>query len=97
MPRSRRLVRWAGRVPLALGLLAWTPGAGAWGPQTRMSMADEAVRLMPASLRIALQTHRQSLMRGMLTPLTEENAPGQWRVCRARWIHRRREIGSRGR
>ena len=39
-------------------------------------MADEAVRLMPASLRIALQTHRKSLMRGMLTPLTEENAPG---------------------
>ena len=71
MPRGRRLIRWAGRVPLALGLVVCIPGAGAWGPQTRMRMADEAVRLMPSSLRMALQTHRKSLMRGMLTPLTD--------------------------
>lgn len=47
--------------------------ASAWQPETRMAMADEAVRLMPASLRMALQTHRDALMRGLLEPMVEED------------------------
>lgn len=35
-------------------------------------MADEAVRLMPASLRIALEAHRPEMLRGLLTPLTAD-------------------------
>ncbi len=37
--------------------LAVTPAA-AWNPETRIRMIDEAVRLMPASLRLALERHR---------------------------------------
>ena len=43
-----------------------------WAPETRVGMADEAVRLMPASLRIALEGHRPELLRGLLTPLTAD-------------------------
>jgi len=43
-----------------------------WAPETRVGMADEAVRLMPASLRIALVGHRPELLRGLLTPLTAD-------------------------
>ena len=46
--------------------------AFAWAPETRVAMADEAVRLMPASLRIALEGHRADLLRGLLTPLTAD-------------------------
>ena len=38
-----------------------------------MAMADEAVRLMPASLRVALQSHRDTLMRGVLEPMVDED------------------------
>lgn len=51
--------------------LLLTP-AFAWSPETRVGMADEAVRLMPASLRIALEAHRTDLLRGLLTPLTAD-------------------------
>ena len=43
-----------------------------WAPETRVAMADEAVRLMPASLRMALEGHRADLLRGLLTPLTAD-------------------------
>ncbi len=39
-------------------------------------MADDAVRLMPASLRLALEHHREALLRGLLEPMTDEDAPG---------------------
>jgi probable HAF family extracellular repeat protein len=38
-------------------------------------MADEAVRLMPPSLRLALEHHREDLLRGLLEPLTAEDGP----------------------
>jgi len=46
-----------------------------WAPETRLAIADQAVRLMPASLRKALVTHRIDLMTGVLGPLTEEDDP----------------------
>jgi hypothetical protein len=39
----------------------------------RIRMVDEAVRLMPPSLRLALEHHREALLRGMLEPMTGED------------------------
>ena len=39
-----------------------------------MRMVDEAVRLMPASLRMALESHRREVPRGMLSPMVAEDA-----------------------
>lgn len=47
----------------------------AWTPETRVRMTDEAVRLMPASLRLALESHREPLLRGMLAAMVEEDGP----------------------
>jgi hypothetical protein len=38
-------------------------------------MTDEAVRFMPATLRLALETHREALLRGMLEPQIREDEP----------------------
>jgi hypothetical protein len=38
-------------------------------------MVDEAVRLMPESLRLALESYRQDVLRGMLEPMTREGDP----------------------
>jgi hypothetical protein len=64
---------------VALALAA--PAASAWAPETRMAIADEAMRLMPKSLRLALDMHRVEVMTGLLEPLTEEDAPAH----RAPW------------
>ena len=66
-------------LPLLLAFAA--PAASAWAPETRMAIADEAMRLMPQSLRLALDMHRIDVMTGLLEPLTEEDAPGH----RAPW------------
>lgn len=69
-------MRRVGRAGLIAASLALPIGAAfAWAPQTRVKMIDEAVRLMPASLRIALEAHREPLLRGMLEPLLDEDAP----------------------
>ena len=57
---------------LAAAALAATPAA-AWKPETRIRMVDEAIRLMPASLRLALEHHREPLLRGMLEPMLNED------------------------
>jgi hypothetical protein len=59
---------------LALLLVA-APGltASAWEPSTRIRMVDEAVRIMPASLRLALEHHREPLLRGLLEPQVRED------------------------
>lgn len=49
--------------------------AAAWAPETRVRMTDEAVRFMPASLRLALEGQREPLLRGMLGPQIHENEP----------------------
>jgi hypothetical protein len=64
-PRSLLLL------PLALVLTG--PQAAAWAPQTRLQMIVEAVRLMPASLRTALEAHAEQVQRGMLEPMTGED------------------------
>ena len=46
--------------------------AAAWAPETRVQMADKAIQMMPRSLRMALESHRRDLLRGMLEPLTRE-------------------------
>ena len=66
--------RWGkGALVTALGALAVAPAA-AWAPETRVAMIDDAVRLMPASLRLALEHHREALLGGMLTPALREDA-----------------------
>lgn len=57
-------------------LALWAVGLApvhAWAPRTRLSMADESVRLMPASLRLALENERDAVLRGALEPLTQED------------------------
>lgn len=54
-------------------LLALAPAAAwSWAPETRGRMVEEATRLVPGSLRIALEGHREQLLRGALGPLVYE-------------------------
>jgi len=46
-----------------------------WTAETRIRMTDDAVKLMPRSLRTLLTTHRQALLRGMLEPMATEGGP----------------------
>jgi len=69
MRRRRRTFR----IASALALLGGT--AQAWAPETRIALVDDAVRLLPASLRVALQAQREPLLRGMLEPMTGEDGP----------------------
>jgi hypothetical protein len=50
--------------------------ASAWTPETRIAIADEAVRLMPPSLRLVLERHRQDVIRGAIEPLAHEDDRG---------------------
>jgi len=61
---------------LSTVVLAALAPAAAWTPRTRVHMTDEAVRLMPASLRMALVAQRERLLRGMLDPMRREDDPG---------------------
>lgn len=63
------------RQSVALVLALWVAPATAWAPETRVQMIDESVRFMPRSLRSAFESHRRDLLRGMLTPMTREDAP----------------------
>lgn len=60
---------------LALPLLLAGSPALAWAPGARVRMVDEATRLMPGSLRLALQHHREALLRGALEPMAGEDGP----------------------
>lgn len=62
-------------LPLALLLLGFAPPVLAWAPAARVRMIDEATRLMPSSLRLALTSHREALLRGALEPLIDEDGP----------------------
>jgi hypothetical protein len=44
----------------------------AWAPETRMRMVEDALKLMPRSLRTVLRSHEAEILRGALEPLTEE-------------------------
>jgi hypothetical protein len=62
-------------VPVLVVLVSLGTAVRAWQPETRVRMVDEAVRLMPASLRLVLETRREMVLRGMLEPMTEEDGP----------------------
>jgi len=47
----------------------------AWAPETRVQMASEAIKFMPQSLRMALEKHHRSVMRGVLQPMVHEDGP----------------------
>ncbi len=69
---SRRV---PGTLALVLIAIAAAPRAEAFPPETRLRIVDEAIRLMPASLRLALENHREEVRRGALEPLAEEDGP----------------------
>jgi len=58
-----------------LVLAAITP-ASAWTAPTRMQMVDDAIKLMPRTLRTLLRTHHKAVLRGALEPLTTEGQAG---------------------
>lgn len=60
---------------MAAALILLHLPAAAWAPETRVRMVDEAVRFMPASLRLALESHREPLLKGMLAPQLREDDP----------------------
>ncbi len=63
-------------VPFVLALLvvvASTP-VSAWTAATRVVMIDDAIKLMPPSLRKVLEKRRNDVRRGMLEPMTQEDA-----------------------
>jgi hypothetical protein len=66
-----------GALPAGLILLAtlFSFPADAWAPETRVRMTEAALKLMPASLQLALESHREALLRGALEPLTREDDP----------------------
>jgi len=61
------------RLIFVLSLGVCLSPAVAWEAPTRVAMVDEAARLMPLSLRKALESNRTALRRGMLTPMLDED------------------------
>src|SRR5678815_590829 len=59
---------------LALCAAVASPPARAWTAATRVVMIDDAVKLMPPSLRKVLEKRRNDVRRGMLEPMTQEDA-----------------------
>jgi hypothetical protein len=60
-------------IVVALLVLASAPPASAWTAATRAVMVDDAIKLMPTSLRKILEKRRNDVLRGMLEPLTQED------------------------
>jgi hypothetical protein len=54
-------------------LIASASPAHAWTASTRIVMIDDAIKLMPTSLRGVLEKRRSDVLRGMLEPLTRED------------------------
>jgi hypothetical protein len=49
--------------------------ARSWTAGTRVVMIDDAIKLMPPSLRTVLEKRRDDVRRGMLEPMTREDDP----------------------
>jgi hypothetical protein len=62
-------------LPVTCLLLFAALPVSAWSPETRARLTEEAVRFMPASLRLALENHRDDILRGSLGPLVSEDGP----------------------
>jgi hypothetical protein len=60
-------------IAMAIGLAA--APAAAWTGPTRIRMIDDAVKLMPPALRDVLASRREALLRGMIEPMAQEDAP----------------------
>jgi len=69
-------MRAPGTVLAALVSLGFVTNAGAWTAATRVVMVDDAIKLMPPSLRTVLEHRRNDVRRGMLEPMTQEDAAG---------------------
>ncbi len=61
-------------VVIALLLAAWSSPAFSWTAATRVVMVDDAIKMMPPSLRQVLEKRRDNVLRGMLEPLTQEDS-----------------------
>jgi hypothetical protein len=68
--------RETGSIALLAPILA-ASASFAWSPVTRVHMVEDAARLMPAGLRLALESHRDDVRRGLLTPLVEGDVPAR--------------------
>lgn len=68
-------MRAPGTILAAAALLGFVTNAQAWTAATRVVMIDDAVKLMPPSLRTVLEKRRNDVRRGMLDPMTQEDAP----------------------
>ena len=66
-------MRAIGPVFVALFLFASASPAFGWTASTRIVMIDDAIKLMPTSLRSVLEKRRSDVLRGMLEPLTRED------------------------
>jgi hypothetical protein len=63
---------------IVLALLVFLGGvtpATSWTAETRIKIVDDAVKLMPRSLRTLLGTHRKALLRGTLAAMATEGGP----------------------
>lgn len=67
-------MRATGPVFVALLLVASASPAFSWTAATRVVMIDDAIKLMPPSLRSVLEKRRDDVLRGMLEPLTQEDS-----------------------
>jgi len=63
------------RLLAAFVLVVTVPPTLAWTPQTRIKMVDEAIRLMPGSLSLALEGHLDDIHRGVVAPMASEDEP----------------------
>lgn len=63
------------RIVLAAAIAGATVPAFGWTAATRVGMVDDAIKLMPPTLRSVLEARREDVLRGMLTPMTGEDAP----------------------
>lgn len=64
----------------SLAIVAFAIGTAAapclaWSPRTRTGMVDDAIKMMPRSLRLALEGQRESVLRGALGPMVAEDGP----------------------
>lgn len=59
---------------VAVAVAVASSPAFAWTAATRVVMIDDAVKLMPPSLRKVLEKRRNDVRRGMLEPMTQEDA-----------------------
>lgn len=69
-----RPMRAPGPLFAALLLLASASPTLSWTTATRVVMVDDAIKLMPPSLRKVLEKRRNDVLRGMLEPLAQEDS-----------------------